>query len=102
MEDVSSELKNCILRFEYPLADSMDDDQIADIFNHSNKCFLVSWLISLLNKTCDYTFEHPENTEESLASLIHSLGFCQKKESIPFMRGELSMITEVSCNIAMY
>lgn len=94
--NVISELKNCILVFEYPLANSMDDDQIAEIFNRSNRCFLVSWIINLLNKACDDVLQDMETTEEYLANLIHSMGFCLKKESMPFMKGTLGSVTEVS------
>lgn len=96
MEAIISDLKNCILIFKYPLADSMDDDHIAEIFHRSNRCFLVCWIINLLTEACDNNIQYKENTEKFLASLIHSMGFCQQKESIPFMRGELAMKIEVS------
>lgn len=93
--DIISELNNCLLQFEYPLANSMDAEQLADIFNRSNRCFLISWIINLLNTECGNLLQNMENTEEYLGNLLFTMGFCRKKESIPFIRGELALTSQV-------
>lgn len=94
--EIISDLRQCLLTFEYPLANTMNDDQLAEIFNRPNRCFLVSWIINLLNEACGSTLHNIESTEEYLGNLIHQMGLCRKKESIPFMRGELPLYDQVS------
>lgn len=94
--EIISDLRNCLLTFEYPLANTMNDDQLAEIFNRPNRCFLVSWIINLLNEACGLTLQNIESTEDYLANLIHEMGLCRKKESVPFMRGELPLNNQVS------
>lgn len=94
--DLISDLRNCLLIFEYPLANTMDDDQLADIFNRPNRCFLVSWIINKLNEECGTTLQNMGSNEEYLGNLIYQMGLCRKQDSIPFMRGELSLTLQVS------
>lgn len=48
-DNLNSELRDCIVLFEYPLAKSMGHDELADVFSNSNRCFLVSWIINRMN-----------------------------------------------------
>lgn len=94
--DIISDLRNYLLEFEYPLANTMNHDQLAEIFNRSNRCFLVSWIINHFNEACGHTLDNIENTEQYFANLIHEMGICKKVDSIPFMRGELPLGNQVS------
>lgn len=88
--EIISDLKNSLLIFKYPLANTMTDDELAQIFNRSNRCFLVSWIINLLLTACGSIIENMENTEYYLGNLLHEMGLCKKSDSMPFMKGELT------------
>ncbi|XP_056642752.1 uncharacterized protein LOC130449101 [Diorhabda sublineata] len=87
MEDpgVLCDLKNYILEFQYPLVDSMSDEELADIFKQTNRGFLISWMLKL------GIYDGAVSAEDTkfLGTILYENGFCTKEEMIPFMLGSL-------------
>ncbi|XP_057662636.1 uncharacterized protein LOC130897764 [Diorhabda carinulata] len=87
MEDpgVLCDLKNYILEFQYPLVDSMSDEELADIFKQTNRGFLISWMLKL----GIYDGEVSAEDTKFLGTILYENGFCTKEEMIPFMLSSL-------------
>lgn len=93
--NIFEDLMNCLLIYEYPLAKSMNQGQLADVFSTSNRCFLISWIIKLINSKCGNRLQNIENSDECLAQLIYKMGLCLKTESLLFMKGDLPLEKQV-------
>ncbi|KAJ8974911.1 hypothetical protein NQ317_009840 [Molorchus minor] len=89
MEVYFSFIKESILTCNYPLSHSMTDEELADIFKTSNRCFLISWILKLLDNTYEEILERSENDKEVLGNMVYELGFCAQKDKLPFMTGQL-------------
>lgn len=98
MMDIFPFIKDCLLTYNYPLAHSMNEEEIADIFKSSNRCFLISWMLKLLDSAYEEVLENIENDKEFLGNIVYELGFCTQKEKLPFMTGGLPVTRQVSCN----
>ncbi|CAH1109642.1 unnamed protein product [Psylliodes chrysocephalus] len=84
---VLQDIKNCILQYQYPLANSMSDEDLGDIFKPSNRCFLISWMLKLVGY---YDVGQNEKNVYILGQRLYENGFCTKKERLPFMNGTLN------------
>lgn len=94
--DTFSFVKNCLLTYNYPLAHSMNEEELADVFQNSNRCFLISWMLKLLDSEYEEVLQNSENDKEFLGNIIYELGFCNRKDRLPFMSGELPVTQQVS------
>lgn len=94
--DMFSFIKDCLLTYNYPLAHSMNEDELADIFKTCNRCFLISWMLKLLDNTYEEVLENFENDKEFLGNIVYELGFCTQKETSAFMSGGLPVTEQVS------
>ncbi|XP_028137456.1 uncharacterized protein LOC114331962 [Diabrotica virgifera virgifera] len=86
--EVLQEIKNNILKYEYPLANTMTDEELADIFKASNRPFLMAWMIKLLG-----TYEEAIVTVDNpqlLGHMMYENGFCTKDQADSFMNGFMS------------
>ncbi|KAJ8921833.1 hypothetical protein NQ315_008465 [Exocentrus adspersus] len=88
-------IKNCLLIHNYPLIHSMNEEEIADIFKVSNRCFLISWMLKLLDKAYEELLENSENDKELLGNCVYEIGFCTHKEKLSFITGELPVPRQV-------
>lgn len=95
-DQVILEIKNYLILFDYPLVKSMDDEQVANIFHQSNKCFLVSWMLKNLDESYKIKLENFENNCEVLGIILHNLGFCTDSEGALFTNGRLNWDKQVS------
>lgn len=95
-EDIFLKMKDYLVLFDYPLVKSMDDDQVANIFHQSNRCFLVSWMLKIVDESYKIKLNNYENNHELLGNILHNLGFCTKKEGLLFTTGKMEMKKQVS------
>ncbi|KAG5876501.1 hypothetical protein JTB14_008438 [Gonioctena quinquepunctata] len=104
MDRILCEIKECVLLFHYPLSDSMNEEELGDIFHASNRCFLISWMLKLLDDSYKEVVDVEENrkNEEVLGNFVHELGFCTKKEHLPFMSGELDVKLQLNILYKMF
>ncbi|XP_072385055.1 uncharacterized protein [Diabrotica undecimpunctata] len=86
--EVLQEIKNNILKYEYPLANTMTDEELADIFKASNRPFLMAWMIKLLGiyDEATVTLDNPQ----LLGQMIYENGFCTKDQADSFMFGYMA------------
>nr|CAI5847486.1 unnamed protein product [Callosobruchus analis] len=94
MEELKVYLKN----FNYPLVDSMTEEQFLEIFHKSNRCFLVSWLLQLV----DERFRKVPNTEKALGQKLYQLGFLKEFEKDAFMSGMLDPAKQFKILITVF
>nr|CAH7719646.1 unnamed protein product [Callosobruchus chinensis] len=92
------ELKGYLKNFNYPLVDSMTEEQFLEIFNKSNRCFLVSWLLQLV----DEKFKKGPQTEKALGQKLYQLGFVNEFEKDGFMTGELHPAKQFNILITVF
>ncbi|XP_018562330.1 uncharacterized protein LOC108904310 [Anoplophora glabripennis] len=104
MMDIFSCIKDCLLTYNYPLVHSMNEEEIADIFKISNRCFLITWMLKLIDSAYEEVLVNFENDKEFLGNIVCELGLCSKKVKIPFMEGELPVTQQVKIiyNICTY
>ncbi|VEN45341.1 unnamed protein product [Callosobruchus maculatus] len=94
MEELRGYLKN----FNYPLVDSMTEEQFLAIFHKSNRCFLVSWLLQLV----DEKYKKGPQTEKDLSQKLYQLGFLKEFEKDAFMTGELDPAKQFKILITVF
>ncbi|CAH1967342.1 unnamed protein product [Acanthoscelides obtectus] len=92
------ELRGYLKTFGYPLVDSMSEDQFLAIFHKSNRCFLVSWLLQLLD---DKSERYPQ-TEEALGQKLYQFGFLNEFEKDLFMKGKLNPARQFEILITIF
>ncbi|KAJ8969548.1 hypothetical protein NQ314_001700 [Rhamnusium bicolor] len=100
--EMFSFIKDCLLTFNYPLAHSMSDEELGDIFKTSNRCFLISWMLKLLDSAYEEALENSDNEKEFLSNFVYELGFCTQKEKLPFMNGDLPVGQQVKILFNMF
>ncbi|KAJ8942772.1 hypothetical protein NQ318_002932 [Aromia moschata] len=88
METNFSFIKECLFTFSYPLAHSMSNDEIGDIFKPSNRCFLIAWMLKLLDSSYEKVLDL-QIDKDVLGNIVCELGFCTQRKKLPFMTGEL-------------
>nr|XP_023029612.1 uncharacterized protein LOC111517638 isoform X1 [Leptinotarsa decemlineata]XP_023029613.1 uncharacterized protein LOC111517638 isoform X2 [Leptinotarsa decemlineata] len=104
MEQILSNIKECLLLFNYPLSNSMTEEELGDIFHISNRCFLISWMLKLLDDSYKdiVNLEENKQNEEVLGSLICELGFCSKRDQSSFMNGDLDVSKQLDILYKMF
>ncbi|XP_050311503.1 uncharacterized protein LOC126747054 isoform X2 [Anthonomus grandis grandis] len=80
---------NFVKVHNYPLVETMDIQQICDLFHINNRLKLVSWAFKLLNKKYNDVLDGKEEELTFLADLVHGQGFCTNVEKLGFLNGDL-------------
>lgn len=87
--------KKYLIKFNYPNIKHMSEDELPDIFNASNRLFLLSWMVSLIDAALSLDPSSAESAE-ILADFIYEEGYCKKSQKDAFVRGDLVVTEQVA------
>lgn len=94
--DVISYMTSFLKYYNYPLVHSLTVEEISKVFHISNRCFLISWILKLMDEdTYSPILDEKENDKAFLGNLLYSHGFCSDKEKMGFFNGELNISDHV-------
>lgn len=88
------ELRDFLTKFGYPNINLLSDEDIAKIFKSSNRMFLLSWIVQLIEPQLTLDI-NSEETPALIANFIYENGFCTKPQKDSFVQGDLPVLHQV-------
>lgn len=81
-------------KFGYPNINQLTEEEVANIFNTSNRIFFLSWIAQILDSTLKFD-PNAEETPALLADFVYENGFCLASQKNKFVCGGLNLIDQV-------
>lgn len=88
------EFREYLTKFNYPNINQLNEEEVGSIFSASNRIFLLSWLVQLIEPLLDLDL-NSKSTPSVLADFIYENGFCTKSQKDPFLQGDLPPLDQV-------
>lgn len=88
-----------VKEYNYPSVELMDQEELLQVFNASNRVFLLSWALSKLNNEL-YGYltlnQRQKDIKNVIAKALSDHGFCYENQSMQFVDGQLEYLGAVT------
>lgn len=88
------EFRDYLIKFDYPNINLLNEDEVANIFHVSNRIFLLSWIVRVIDPAIELEINSKE-TPKILADFVYENGFCSASQKDRFIRGEMNLRDQV-------
>lgn len=99
MDDQVVFITSFVKEYDYPSVELMDEEELLQVFNASNRVFLLSWALSKLNPEL-YGYlpanQRQKDIKNIIAKALSDHGFCYENHSMQFVDGQLEVPENVT------
>lgn len=98
MRDQLVFITSFVKEYNYPSVELMDEEELLQVFNASNRVFMLSWALSKLNfELYGYLSfnQRQKDIKNIIAKALSDHGFCYENQSMKFVDGQLEFPEEV-------